>query len=53
MLGMGLQHVSVSRSMAARVRYAAVNTDCGEQRRLLEQVLHMETEAEIRQALTR
>lgn len=51
MLGMGLRHVSVSRSMVARVRYAAINTDCGEQRRLLEQVLHMGTEAEIRQAL--
>lgn len=51
MLGMGLRHVSVSRSMVDRVRYAAVRTHCGEAERLLEQVLGMTDEADIRRAL--
>lgn len=51
LLGIGLRHVSVSRSMVGRVRYTAAQTCCGDQKRLLDQVLHMETEAEIRRAL--
>ena len=51
MLGMGLRYVSVSRSMAARVRHAIFHTDLRAQEARLPQLLALETEPEIRDAL--
>ena len=51
MLGMGLRYVSVSRSMADRVRYTVLHTDLAAQAARLEQVLQLQTEPEIRAAL--
>lgn len=51
MIGMGLQFVSVSPSMADAVRYTVRNTDCAQQQVLLEQALQMQSEPEIRALL--
>lgn len=48
MIGMGLQYVSVSPSMADIVRYTVSNMDYTQQRSLLDQVLQMQSEPEIR-----
>lgn len=48
MLGMGLRYVSVSRSMADRVRYTVLHTDCGAQADRLPAILQLETEDDIR-----
>lgn len=51
MVGMGLRYVSVTRSMADRVRYTILHTDCAGQAARLPDILRLETEEAIRAAL--
>lgn len=48
LLGMGLRDVSVSRSMADKVRYCIANTSCKSQRDAEDRVLALETSKEVR-----
>ncbi|WP_195200289.1 phosphoenolpyruvate--protein phosphotransferase [Faecalispora jeddahensis] len=47
LLGMGLRDVSVSRSMADKVRYCAANTGCKSQRRIADRALGLATGSEV------
>ncbi len=51
MLAMGLRYVSVSRSLIDRVRYTVLNTCAEEQKTVLQHVLTMATEEEVRAAV--
>lgn len=51
LLGMGLRDVSVSRSMADKVRYCAANTNCKSQREIADRVLGLATGSEVRSLL--
>lgn len=48
LLGMGLRDVSVSRSMADKVRYCAASTDCKIQRSAADKALGLSTASEVR-----